>query len=307
MLRPAFAFVAALVSVALSPFPALAQEEGPKLPVPRFDLQRLRLDPSALGSLTVGTGRTLAPGQLRVALNYHYEYLPMLFQTRWEPGSGRGLVENKMTAHLTAAIGVLPWLDVGAELPFILTQSGKPTVAYVPPEGSGLATPWVTVRAAALRMSQGAPINLALGVTAGLPVGNEVVLGREDYAVHPRLQLGYAGDGFQVGGEAGVFFRKKQDLSPLSYNETDIVGNELRLAATVTSLQGESTRGEVSALVGMPLEGGKMGAELLVAIRKHALTNLDLYVMGGPGVGAGFDTPTFRFVAGVSWATSKVD
>jgi hypothetical protein len=29
--------------------------------------------------------------------------------------------------------------------------------------------------------------------------------------------------------------------------------------------------------------------------------------MGGPGVGAGLDTPTIRFVAGASFSTSKVD
>ena len=67
------------------------------------------------------------------------------------------------------------------------------------------------------------------------------------------------------------------------------------------------TRGEVSVISACRCSGGRVGAELLIAIRRHALPGLDLYVMGGPGVGAGFDTPTFRFVAGLSWATSKVD
>nr|WP_216627208.1 flagellar motor protein MotB [Corallococcus exercitus] len=289
------------------PFSAHAQEGGPKSPLPTFDLQRLRLDPAALGSLVVGTGRTLAAGQLRVALNYHYEQLPLHFQTRWEPGEGTGLVENKMTAHLTVGIGVLSWLELGGELPFVITQGGKPTLEYFGPKSGGLATPWLSARAALLRQTKGAPINMAVELTAGLPVGSREALAHEDYAWQPRLQLGYVGEGFQVGGEAGVLLRKRQDLGPVSYDPRDVVGNELRLGATVTSLNGDTTRGEVSVLTGIPLDGGRVGAELLIAIRRHALSSLDLYVMGGPGVGAGLDTPTFRFVAGVSWATSKVD
>ncbi|RKI59735.1 flagellar motor protein MotB [Corallococcus sp. AB049A] len=304
MFRPASVLAAALLSL---PFSAHALESGPKQPLPMFDLQRLRLDPSALGSLVVGTGRTLAPGQLRVALNYHYEQLPMHFQTRWEPGAGTGLVENKMTAHLTVGVGVLSWLDVGGELPFVLTQGGKPTLEYFGPKTGGLATPWLTARAALLRQTKGAPFNLAVGLTAGLPVGSREAQAHEDYAWQPRLQLGYVGEGFQLGGEAGIFLRKRQDLGPVSYDPHDIAGNELRLGATVTSLHGETTRGEVSVITGVPLDGGRWGAELLIAIRRHALSRMDLYVMGGPGVGAGFDTPTFRFVAGVSIATSKVD
>ncbi|NBD08671.1 flagellar motor protein MotB [Corallococcus sp. Z5C101001] len=304
MFRPASVLAAALFTL---PFSAHALDSGPRRPLPMFDLQRLRLDPAALGSLVVGTGRTLERGQLRVGLNYHYEQLPMHFQTRWEPGDGTGLVENKMTAHLTLAYGVLPWLDVGAELPFILTQGGKPTLEYFGPQSGGLATPWLSARAALLRQTLGAPINVAVELTAGLPVGSRAAQAHEDYAFQPRLQLGYVGEGFQVGGEAGVFLRKRQDLGPVSYDPRDIAGNELRLGATVTSRGGETTRGEVSTLVGIPLDGGRVGAELLIAIRRHALTSLDLYVMGGPGVGAGFDTPTFRFVAGLAWSTDKVD
>ncbi|RYZ37348.1 MAG: flagellar motor protein MotB [Myxococcaceae bacterium] len=306
MLRPASVLAAAAALFTL-PLSAHALESGPKGPLPQFDLQRLRLDPGALGSLVVGTGRTLAPGQLRVGLNYHYEQLPMHFQTRWEPGEGTGLVENKMTAHLTVGFGVLSWLDVGAELPFILMQGGKPTLNYAPPRTGGLATPWLSARAAILRQSLGAPINVGLELTAGLPVGSREAQAHEDYAWHPRLQLGYVGEGFQVGGEAGVYLRKRQDLRPVSFADGDILGNELRFGATVTSRGGEVTRGEVSVIAGVPLQGGQVGAELLIAIRRHALSSLDLYVMGGPGVGAGLDTPTFRFVAGLSWATSKVD
>ncbi|WP_163997922.1 flagellar motor protein MotB [Pyxidicoccus caerfyrddinensis] len=301
--RPSLALLSAVSSLALLLGPASALAQDPQLP--HFNLQRLELDPAALGSLMVGTGRTLPQGMLRMAVQGHYENLPFHFQTRWEPGAGTGLVENRFTLDVTAAYGVLSWLQVAAEVPYIVQQGGEPHMGVSPPTGQGMGTPWVGLRAALLRQDFG--LQLAADVSAAVPVGSVELLARDDYAVHPKLQLGFLAEDWQVGGEAGVLLREKRELGALSGESKDIVGSELRLAGTVTSRAGDSTRGEVSVLVGVPLQGGRVGAELLLAIRKHALSFMDLYVMGGPGVGAGLDTPTFRFVGGVSFATSKVD
>lgn len=301
--RPSLALLSAVSSLALLLGSTSAQAQDARLPV--FDLQRLQLDPAALGSLMVGTGRTLPQGVLRFSVQGHYENLPFHFQTRWEPGNGIGLVENRFTMDVTAAYGVLPWLQVAAEVPYIVKQGGEPHMGVPPPDGSGLASPWLGLRAALLRQDFG--FQVAADFSAAVPVGSEELLARDKYAVHPRLQLGFLAESWQVGGEAGVLLRETRDLGPLSGEAKDVVGSELRLAGTVTSRAGDSTRGEVSVLVGVPLKDGRVSAELLLAIRKHALSFMDLYVMGGPGVGAAADTPTFRFVAGASFATSKVD
>lgn len=301
--RPSLALLSAISSLALLLGSTSAVAQDPRLP--HFNLQRLELDPAALGSLVVGTGRTLPQGMLRVSVQGHYENLPFHFQTRWEPGNGIGLVENRFTMDVTAAYGVLPWLQVAAEVPYIVKQGGKPHMDVKPPSGQGMGTPWVGVRTALLRQDFG--FQLATDFSAALPVGSVELLARDDYAFHPRLQLGFLAETWQVGAEAGVMLREKQELGRLSGEPKDVIGNELRLAGTVTSRAGESTRGEVSVVMGVPLQGGRVGAELLIAIRKHALSFMDLYVMGGPGVGAGLDTPTIRFVGGVSFSTSKVD
>ncbi|WP_164014869.1 flagellar motor protein MotB [Pyxidicoccus trucidator] len=301
--RPSLALLSAVSSLALLLGPASAQAQATGLP--QFNLQRLKLDPAALGSLTVGTGRTLPQGVLRVAVQGHYENLPFLFQTRWEPGGGSGLVENRFTLDVTAAYGVTNWLQLAAEVPYILSQGGERFMNIAPPEGQGMGTPWLGLRTALLRQDFG--LQVAADVTAALPVGSKELLARDEYAIHPRLQLGYLAEGWQVGAEAGVLLREKRELTMLSLETKDVIGSEVRLGATVTSRAGDSTRGEVSVLAGLPLDGGRVGAELLLAIRKHALSWLDLYVMGGPGVGAGLDTPTIRFMAGASFSTSKVD
>ena len=275
--------------------------------LPGFDLQRLQLDPGALGSFVVGTGRTLDQGVFRGSFQVHFEQQPLSFDERWDPAAGQSLVEGKFTTHLTAAYGVLSWLQVGAQVPFIFNQTGTRTFQALPPARTGLGTPWVSARVGLLSQKRGGPLNLALDVGAGIPVGSEAALAKNDYAVYPRLQLGVQGSGFQVGGEVGALLRNKVDLGPISLRENDVIGNEVRIGATVTSLGGKKTRGELSVMTALPLEDGRMSTEVLLAIRRHALPWLDLYVLGGPGIGIASDTPSFRVIAGASFATAKID
>lgn len=296
--------VISILSLALSLLStsAVAQER-----LPAFTLQRLQFDPAALGSLVVGTGRTLDQGVFRTSLQFQYEQQPLAFDERWDPGSSEALVEGKFTTHITAAYGVLSWLQVGAQLPFILAQSGTRRLNMLPPARSGLDMPWVSARAGILSVKNGSPVNLALDVSAGLPIGSAAALGRDQFAVLPRLQVGTQTDWFQVGGEVGALLREKLDISQFTGRKADVIGNEMRLATTVTSRSGKKTRGEVSLLLGLPLNGGPMSTEVLVAIRRHALPWLDLYVLGGPGVGTAMDTPSFRVIAGACFATAKID
>jgi hypothetical protein len=296
-----------LLCLLLTPGLSMAQT-GKSLP--GFDLQRLQFDPSGLGSLVVGTGRTLEPGDFRVSVEAHYEHMPLNFAREWDPGiSVLGLVEDKFTTHLTAAVGVLSWLQVGAQVPYIVVQRGNSNRGVSPPDGRGLGTPWVAVRAAPVQMKNGAPLNLGVELAAALPLGREDILGRDTYEVHPKLQLGVHGENFQVGGEVGALLRPRHDLSPLTGRGEDVLGNELRLGFTVTS-RGKNktaTRPEVSLLMGVPLEGGRLGYEVLVGVRKHVVGGLDLYFLGGPGLGTSVDMPVVRVLAGASFASGGAD
>ncbi len=290
--------------LALAPAPARAQAPGRTLP--SFELERLQLDPGALGSLVVGTGRTLPAGVLRASVQAHYEHVPLEFSDEWAPINSEGLVNSRFNLHLTAAYGVLSWLQVAAQVPFIAAQAGTRHADVQPPEGSGIGTPWVGVRAALLRADAGAPLNLALDFTAGLPVGSAELLARDTFALLPRLQASIMDEGFQVGGEVGLYLRQRQDLRALWPGA--VVGNELRVGATVTSRGGTETRGEVSALLSVPLEGGRASAEALIGIRRHlGDSGMDLFILGGPGIGSAFDMPTFRILGGVSFGSGKAD
>jgi hypothetical protein len=289
--------------------PGLALAQAPD-PLPGFDLQRLQLETSGLGSLVVGTGRTLDPGVVRVSVQAHYEHLPLNFTRGWDPALNVvGLVERKFSGHVTAAVGVLPWLQLGAQLPYIFGQHGEPFLRTPAPNGQGLDEPWVSVRVAPLQVKNGAPLNLAAELSAALPVGRPEILGRDAYAVNPKLQLGVQSDGAQLGLELGALLRPRHDLSPLTRREQDVVGSELRLGATVTSrgMNSTATRPELSVLINLPMQGGQPSGEVLVGVRKHTVTGLDLYFLGGPGVGTAVDMPALRLVVGASFATGEAD
>jgi hypothetical protein len=290
------------VALSLLSTPALAQSR-----LPAFDLERLQFEPGALGSLVVGTGRTLDQGVFRGSVQLQYAQQPLSFAERWDPQTTQSLVEGRFTTHVTAAYGVLSWLQVDAQVPFILIQTGKSTFEALPPAKRGLGTPWLGVRAGVLSVKNGAPLNLAVAVSGALPVGSAEALARDDFAVYPRLQAGLQADWFQVGLEAGPFLRSEQDITPYSNRPKDVIGNELRLGGTVTSLGGKKTRGEVSLLLGIPLSGGRLNTEVLLAIRRHVTPWLDLYVLGGPGLGVALDTPAFRVFAGASFSNALID
>lgn len=289
--------------------PGLAVAQGTH-DLPTFGLQRLQLEPSGLGSLVVGTGRTLDPGVVRVSLQAHYENMPLNFARQWDPAvSTSSTVERKLTGHLTAAVGVLPWLQVGAQLPYIFVQAGHETRGVAPPNGQGLDAPWVSVRAAPLQVKNGAPMNLGVELAAALPVGRAEILGRDEYAVNPKLQAGIQGDSFQAGAEVGVYLRPRHDLSPLTGREGDVLGNEVRMGATVTArgANDTATRPEVSVLLNLPMQGGRPSGELLLGVRKHLPAGVDLYFLGGPGIGTAIDLPGVRLLAGASFSTGGAD
>jgi hypothetical protein len=299
-----------LFLLCMSLVPGVAAAQAPRA-LPAFDLQHLHFEPSGLGSLVVGTGRTLDPGVVRASLQVHYEHMPLNFTRTWDPVINvNGLVEDKLTTHLTAAVGVLPWLHVGAQVPFITYQRGNDFKGIPPPNGQGLGTPWVSVRAAPFQVKNGAPVNLGAELAAGLPVGRPEILGRDRFALQPQVQLGVQGDSFQVGAEVGALLRPRQDLRPLTGRERDVLGNELRLGLAVTSrgVNKTATRPELSVLLNLPLQDGRPSGEVLVGVRKHVARGLvDLYFLGGPGLGSALDMPVLRFMAGASFATDKVD
>ena len=270
--------------------------------LPGFELERLQLNPDAQGSLVLGTGELLPAGALRLSLAGHYARNPLVMYRNGERlGS---VVQDRVMGHLVLAWAPLRWLEVGGQLPVVAYQKGDDLTAQGvgAPASSGLATPYVHVRLGLMSQAREAPLDLALEVGAGLPVGSAAALSRDEVVrLTPRLMLGRRFGGLRAGVDVGVLLRPTVVLGDGSQVQ-DEVGNELRLGG-VLATDGKGLRGELNVLGNVPLSRNPRSMEVLAGLRLPLGQTFEAYALGGPGIGTTPGTPTFRLMLGLALVT----
>ncbi|WNG23457.1 OmpA family protein [Cystobacter fuscus] len=265
-----------------------------------FELERLELNPSARGSLVLGTGELLPEGGARLSVAGHYEHDPL---SLYREGERLGAVVGaRVTGHLLAAWAPLRWLELGAQVPLVVWQRGDDLSARgVPaPASTGLGTPLLHVRLGLLAQQRQAPVDLALELGAGLPLGSAEALSR-DGAVRlaPKVMLGRELGWLRTGMEVGVLVRPAVVLGD-GTKVQDEVGNELRLGAAL-STRGAGLRGELNVRGSVPLAARESGSlEVLAGLRLPVGSSAEAYALGGPGFGSAPGTPAFRVLLGVA-------
>ncbi|MET0404924.1 MAG: OmpA family protein, partial [Cystobacter sp.] len=114
----------------------------------------------------------------------------------------------------------------------------------------------------------------------------------------PELSLGRHFGGFRLALSAQALLRQSGegslDLSTLPE------GRELRFGA-VAATDGSRFRWEVNALGTVPLNDQPRSMELLMGPRFLAHSSVELFAMGGVGLGAAPGTPLFRVMVGSAW------
>jgi OOP family OmpA-OmpF porin len=275
--------------------PAFAQPET----IPSFELERLRLNPSGMGSWVLGTGELLPAGGYRLALVGHYENKPLvLFEDNAQVGV---LVRHRATALLSAAVGLWDRVELGAQVPLLLLQQGDDLTArgVGPPQG-GVApgTPLLTVRLRLLAEHQEDPMDLAVGVNAGPGLGSAAALARELHAT-PSVMVGRRFGVLRTALDVGLTLRPRTILTP-DENIQDEVGHALRLGAVLASTAG-GLGGEVAAIGSVPLQREGYSLELLGGVRLPLGEKLEAYGLAGLGLGSAPGTPRFRLLLGMSF------
>ncbi len=279
--------------------PARAEETpGPSLAaLPAFDLERMDINPGR-GSLLVGSGELLLPGTFWLNLGTHYERMPLEMRT----GDQRlGLVKNRMTGVLTGALGVLPWLEVALQLPMVAMQAGDnpSSQGLLAPASRGLGTPEAHARMGVSSRRAGHPIDMAVDLSLGIPVGSAQALAREKLV---RLQADVL-MGRKLGPvhamlEGGLLLRVPAAMGPTALTSSK-QGQELRVAAGLTT-EGTGLQFEADLRAALALQSGQRSTELLGGVRYPIYSWLELFGMGGMGFGSLPGTPGFRLIAGVS-------
>jgi OOP family OmpA-OmpF porin len=299
-----------LALLMLLPYPpAWAREaEAPALEaLPSFDVERLALNPGT-GSLLVGGDELLQPDTFRVAMGTHYQHTPLRMNTSEQRLS---LINHRVTTVVTGALGILPWLEVDLQVPLIIAQSGDSLASQglQSPARRGLGTPTAHARLAVLSRRAGHAFNLSVDLGLGLPLGSSLALAREPL---PRFQA-HALMGRRLGPvratlNGGVLLRVPKTLGPEALTRSRM-GQELHLGAALSST-GERLKAEAAVRSAIALETGKLSTEVFTGLRSplHSWRNvsglnelgIEVFAIGGMGVGSLPGTPGFRMLVGVA-------
>jgi outer membrane protein OmpA-like peptidoglycan-associated protein len=275
---------------------ALAQPAG----LPEFDLERLELNASGRGSLVMGTGELLPTGGFRLSLAGQHERAPLVV---YRGGTRVGaVVEDRVMGHLLAAWAPLPGLELGMHLPVVAWQNGDDvrSAGIWAPARTGLSTPSLSARVGLLSQQRQAPVDLALELGAGLPLGSADTLSRErTVRLSPRVMVGRHFGWLRAGAEAGVVVRPSVIVIDDAHIQ-DEVGSEVRLGA-VLATSGEGLRGELNVRGALPLSRQPGSMELLAGLRLPLGRSGEVYALGGPGFGRAPGTPTFRLLLGAAF------
>jgi outer membrane protein OmpA-like peptidoglycan-associated protein len=291
---------ALLCAGVLTSVPALAQTT-----LPSFDLEHLQPDPGSPNSPVVSSGDGLTRGTLRVSLLADYEHDPLVY---FKDGQRVGaIIGSRFTAHLGAAYAIFDWFELGLQLPFVLAQGGDDltTSGFAPVSSTAMGAPVLQTRFTVLREAAGRPIDLAVTLGMGLPLGSGSALARDarsGVTFIPRVGAARTFGGLvRVGAEVGFSLRAKQTLSPFAETISDQVGSSLTLGATASTV-GQGLRGEVDLRGQVPLSQTGSAVELLVGGRYPFLNHaLEVFALVGPGFGAMPGTPNLRVLAGLAW------
>jgi OmpA-OmpF porin, OOP family len=270
--------------------------DAQSIAIPEVELERLELNPSGVGSVVMGSGGMLPAGSFRLSGAIHYERNPLLvFQNDVLLGS---LISDRYTFHLAAAYAVHNRIELSLQLPLIAFQRGDDLsgVGLQAPVSGGIGMPTVAARIGILRSDDGAPFDLAAQVGVGIPVGSGSALARSvGVSVSPRLYLSKTISRFMGTVEGGATLR-----APFSVG-TGVVGHELKFGVGAVWTFLEQLRAEATFRSFVSLTRQPTSHELLVGARVTPVEGFDLFLLGGPGVGKGVGTPTYRFLLGAAF------
>jgi hypothetical protein len=280
----------AVAALLLSAAPAGAQSS-----LPGFELEHLEVNPGR-GTVIMRNGEVLVPGGWSAGLVGQYQQLPLVLlngERRLEA------VRNRASAVLAGSYGVLPWLELGAQVPVVLWQQGEDPapLGLTPLATQGLGTPELQARLGLFSRRDESPVDLSMDLGLGLPIGSAAVLGRDrGLRVRALAAMGTQVKFLKPALELGLMLRSRNPLSTPSSGQA----LEFRLGAGVTTT-GQGLRGELAVKAAFAADMPQPAVEVLGGGRIPLAEGLELTALAGPGLGRTPGTPIARVLLGVSF------
>ncbi|MFP2904509.1 OmpA family protein [Pyxidicoccus sp. 3LFB2] len=289
------------LALALTSTAAVSQDASP---LRGFDLDRLELNPGAEGSLLVGMGELLPEGAFRATVMMQYAHQPLVYvDTGGKEDQRFAVIGSRATAHLAAAYAPLEWLQVGVQVPLVAFQGGDSEGmarnAITVPSSQSLSTPVLSARVGLLTQTEQGGVDLALDLGVGLPMGQQESFTRDASGprLAPKVMVGRHFGRIRAGLEVGYLQRSKLKLTEQTGDIEDEVGQEVRVGLALATT-GRRLRWEFNVRGMLPLTDQPSSVELLPGGRYLVSPSLELFALGGLGIGAAPGTPMFRLMVG---------
>ena len=154
----------------------------------------------------------------------------------------------------------------------------------------------MTGRFAFLRESAGAPLDLAVQIGVGLPIGTaSAYTNVTPIAFAPRIGAGKTvASWLRVGGEIGFMVRGVPETLARAG-----AASAFTFALSATT-KGSALRGELTFRGTAALDAPRFGGEVLAGGRYQVHRWIEVFLLAGPGLGQLPGNPAFRVLGGVS-------
>jgi OmpA-OmpF porin, OOP family len=288
-------FVRSLAAVIAVLFAASAAAQA-AAPSPRLEVERLQLDPSARGSLVVGTGAVGPAGSFRVAAAGQREHLPLVlvgtsdYLGRRSDSGTVDIIGDRDTLHLLLDYVVLPRVELYGRANFIVSQGTEGLTS----NSTGFGMPSFGLRLGALQQSAGAPLNVAVAAEFLPPWGDADLFAKPaDPGGVFRLEIGRDIGKAVIGIEGAYLVRDKELIGVRE------MGSEIRYGAVVAGKGFLAPELSYRGAYGVDGDKGPGNGELLAGLRLKAGV-VEVFALGGPGFFNRVGTPQWRGLAGLA-------
>ena len=275
-----------------------------------FDIIQFTPAPGPESAFSVESSKTLNHLDYDIKFVTDYAAKPLKFSYYDSTAS----MEHLLSMHLSAAIGILDFLEVGIVLPFVAYEGYNDTykdVIYrgVPQAKTGVfGDMQLRVKGTILKNEDYNGFGLGAGVILTMPTGKqEALIGAPSVTGRPYIVLDYEIGPVEMMLNLGFTFRKKSEFLDYTKTHTFDYGFGLVYHAIPDWLD---VKGEIFAatpLSSVATNDHQNSAEWLLGARVLTPIDFDITAGVGTGIGDAVGNPQVRVLLGLEYAPRFVD
>ena len=250
------------------------------------------------GVFSVYRGGALEHFEFRGSAVLHYANTPLAVVAGGE--TSRKLLNHRFETHLQAAFGLLGFLEVGAQLPFVVYQNGQlPGMKLGDIDAMGGGNPALFAKVEALSPHR-FPVGVALALPVYLsPLGGDYA-GFDGIGLAPTVAISTHFQDAWVSLNLGYLLQPDETILNIVDDDKITIGLGVAYAVSNDLEAGLEMVGSTRAAAPFA-SGDEVQAEVDAGV-KYRIGPIRVMAGAGKGLSHGFATPVFRVFAGAEYA-----